>query len=546
MGALDNVKIGFDTPNWFKLKPTAIANAAGTAMCGDKRNDKYCDNSIYHMPASNLYRQSNWYNGSMLLGAHAISMAAGCWNGFAPSFGITGTLGAGCSTTKLVTSTALTAGTAITALWVNQLIRTDIYENYECRVTSVATGLTEEVSIVANGSWLTPVLYLGTPLTFTPSAWDTYEISSWFVYMVGMTTTAATQSKYFWPAQWVFWNAGAIGVTTSTASAGIVLDEKYVPFDRKSGEGFLVGASTYNNGVNKCLLATARTATTITGQALAWDAWVIANEYRNFQIRIVEDTATPTANGQRAIIASHTAGPSAVYTIGAAWAVTPSATAKFVIENPNVILLQNTAQAGMLTYNYNQRTITNGTGTIAANTWSSTYFNATHTAAIAAWAMAIPSWSHQPLTSADGARLTRHSYNYFFRGNSTTLDMFDIAWAINGLWTNGLTYNNPQSFTAGSCCDIDTVTFDGSYAYIIQGATAVMFQFNVAAPSLVPWVQLPLQSWAAVQSQRIYVWAYTPADPVAPATEVQIKDKIGMIYVQGHLTADLFRSDIIA
>lgn len=100
--------------------------------------------------------------------------------------------------------------------------------------------------------------------------------------------------------------------------------------------------------------------------------------------------------------------------------------------------------------------------------------------------------------------------------------------------------------TTGSCCDIDTVTFDGSYAYIVQGATAVMYQFNVAAPSLVPWVQLPLQSGTAAVSQRIYVGAYTPGTPIAPSTEVLLGDKIGMIYVQGHLTADLFRSDIIA
>lgn len=88
--------------------------------------------------------------------------------------------------------------------------------------------------------------------------------------------------------------------------------------------------------------------------------------------------------------------------------------------------------------------------------------------------------------------------------------MFDIAGAINGLWSNAITYNNPQSMTTGSCCDIDTVTFDGSYAYIVAGATAVMYQFNVAAPSLIPWVQLPLQSGTAAVSQRIYIGAYTP------------------------------------
>ena len=59
-----------------------------------------------------------------------------------------------------------------------------------------------------------------------------------------------------------------------------------------------------------------------------------------------------------------------------------------------------------------------------------------------------------------------------------------------------------------------------------------MYQFNIAAPSLVPWVQLPLQSGTAAESKRIYVGAYTPAEPISPATEVLLEDKIGMIYVQ--------------
>ena len=59
---------------------------------------------------------------------------------------------------------------------------------------------------------------------------------------------------------------------------------------------------------------------------------VLANEYRNFQIRIVQDTVNPTAVGQRRNITSHTAGASPVYTVPA-WTVTPSANAIFVIEN---------------------------------------------------------------------------------------------------------------------------------------------------------------------------------------------------------------------
>ena len=81
------------------------------------------------------------------------------------------------------------------------------------------------------------------------------------------------------------------------------------------------------------MLATGSAANTITGQASNGDASVVINKFRNYQIRIVEDTAIPTAVGQRRRISSHTAGPSAVYTVATNWTVTPSATCKFVIEN---------------------------------------------------------------------------------------------------------------------------------------------------------------------------------------------------------------------
>ena len=37
------------------------------------------------------------------------------------------------------------------------------------------------------------------------------------------------------------------------------------------------------------------------------DSLIFANEYRNFQIRVVQDTVNPTSVNQRRIIASHTA-----------------------------------------------------------------------------------------------------------------------------------------------------------------------------------------------------------------------------------------------
>jgi hypothetical protein len=159
--------------------------------------------------------------------------------------------------------------------------------------------------------------------------------------------------------------------------------------------------------------------------------------------------------------------------------------------------------------------------------------------------MAFPSFAHEPLRQVDGVKLSRHSYVWFFRGNSATLDLFDLAGGVDGAWTNAVTYNNPQSMTVGSCGDIDTVTFDGEYAYIVAGATAVMFQFSIVNPSLVPWVQLPLQAGTAADSKRVVCLAYVPAEPISPSTTITQDDKIGMVYVQSHLSANLYRSDII-
>jgi hypothetical protein len=111
------------------------------------------------------------------------------------------------------------------------------------------------------------------------------------------------------------------------------------------------------------LTATAATASVITGQAASGHAAVLANEYRKFQIRILQDTVNPTAVGQRRNIASHTAGSSAVYTASRNWTVTPSSRAVFVIENNgDRILLWYAANTSTFTYN------------ITANAWDTATF----------------------------------------------------------------------------------------------------------------------------------------------------------------------------
>lgn len=556
MGLLDNVRYDVDTPGWRQMRPLAVASAAGTLLCCDKRNDQQCDKSIYQVGSTTtFYKNSVRYPGNVQLTSPALAAAAaGGYAGFVPSFGIYGVLGAGCSTTKIVTSTALALGSGISALALNQLITTDCDYGFKIRIVGYASGKTEERIIVGNTESATPTIYLDGPLTFTPSANDYYEIQSGRVIVVAATTSAAGQTRVYGCTTNVWANGGATGVTTATAASGVVLDELYVPYDRKSGEGFLVGTATYDGDYTadvgtipnqkKCLQATASAAGTLTGQTTGGDDLVLANEYRNFQIRIVEDVATPTAVGQRRIIASHTAGTAGVtapiYTLGSNWSVTPSATAKYVIENPNCILLQSAASASMLTYNFAPTAMNNGTVNLAANTWSATYFNAAHTAAVAAGTMAFPCTFHEPITYADGSRITRHSYVYFFRG-AAVLDRFDIAGAANGAWSDGIAYgcSGVESFGAGGSGDIDGTTWFGEYGYIVVANTNKVLQFCVVGPSLAPWTALPLQSATAVAGNRVCVLSHCPEMDSLP------EEKLGLLYIQSHASTTLFRSDII-
>lgn len=539
-------------PRWLQMENAPAINAAGGIFAADKRNSIWADNGIYWIQSTaNVYRFSGYYNGWHLLNvAHALpAFAAQGDSYFTASFGIYGVLAAGCTTTKLVASTALNQGVAIPTLGLNQLVKTDMQESYMIRVISTATGKIEHRTIISNTASATPTYYLDEPLTFSPSANDTYEILSGSLFTIAITTAAAGQTRYYNTATGAVGNAGSTGITTATASSGVALDEAYTPHDMTTGEGLIKGTATYDAGYSyfptglRCLQASATGASNLTGTASGGDYEIPANSYRNFQIRIVEDTVAPTAVGQRRIIASHTGGAATTpaYTLGSAWSVQPSTSAKYVIENPNLIYFQNTTQAGMLVYNFSPYTVNNGTTSITTLAWSATYANATHGAVIAAGSMAFPSYGISLTLESDKTILAKHSYIYFFRGTTSVVDRFDISGAANGLWADNITYHNPIAMTVGSCGEIDVSTFDGSYAYIIAGATNVMYQFNVTAPSLVPWASLPTQSGTAAASKRIAILTYSCAD----CDLVDQEGKMSMIYAQSHLLAPVFRSDII-
>ena len=467
---------------WVQVAPAPYPHAAGSGAASDLRTD-YSRNPFFYQLVSNtiLSRYNAVTKGWNFIISPALAGTFGAGAGavFAPSQGLTGTVSTGSTTTSITTSTAITA--VAPNMFANRGGSGDF--GFRVRITSVANGTTEERWIIGNTGGTTPTLLLDVALANAPSSGDTYEILGGRVFMLGSGTLAS--------GSWKSWEVASntlatktqtnLAATISTDFSALALDELYVPYDRKPGEGFVVGASTYDTGgiTKNCLLATATAASTITGQASAGDAAVLANEYRNFQIRIVEDTTNKTAVGQRRIIASHTAGPSAVYTVGAAWTVQPSATAKFVIEYPNLIILRSTATTTLYTYNYGTATVNNGTNSIAADAWSTAYFAAAGNAHGAGVTM-FPSFGIEP----DTAKNARHSYVYCFRGgNNTALDLFDIAGGTTGAWTNGIVYDGSgmATPTTGTCGKYAPVDNEGRFGYMnayVASAPSQMYRFD--------------------------------------------------------------------
>ena len=537
MAILDKIKYGIDLPIWRQTSQMP-AHAAGVSLCADKRNRFSAYNAVFQLQSASAlniyYAPSDGYGTVVNPGLSAFG--AGSSAVFVPSLSYVGSIGAGCTTTKIITTT--NNGT-----WAQNGMVPGENIGFKIRIignSAGASGKIEERYVIANTSGTTPTIYLNEALSFTPANGDTYEILSGRVYCLG-TTAGATQFRYYRIGIADMVSAANTTLTIATDSSMIALDESYVPYDNQPGEGMVVGAGTYDTsgtGTSKnCLTATATASGTLTGEASAGDYDVIANEYRNFQIRIVEDTAIPTAVNQRRIIASHTGGSSPVYTLGSNWTVTPSSTAKYVIELPNqIILFTVAAGTSIYTYNPTAYTINNGTNSISTNTWSTSYYGARGTV-VASGCFTIPSWGHRPTKQSDGTRLSRHSYIWSFRGGSTTLDMLDIAGGTTGAWTNGYPYNAQiTSFTTGSGADYAPVDQGGRWGYIVQGATNLMFRFDVKNIAMYPWTALPLQSGTAAVGNRV---------AVTPYIDSTASNKVSIVFVQSHLSKNMYRSEVI-
>lgn len=496
-----------DRPMWVQVAPAPNAHAAASCLTSDSRSDVSRNPFAYQLTSNTVLNRFNIVTKAwnfVQSPALAGTFGAGAAIGFAPSLGLVGTIAAGATTTSVTLSTALP-----TAVGVNMLANRGGSGDFgfKLRIIDTTAGKTEERFITGNSSGTTPTIQVGTAFSFTPATGARYEILAGRVFMLGAGTTASN----IWRSFEVASNTLSSGLSTTglpatigTDSAIIVLDEQFGPFDMKPGEGMILGDATIDS--RKAITATAAAAGTITGRASGADAVVAVNEFRNFQIRIVEDTVTPGAVGQRRIIASHTAGPSPVYTLGSNWTVTPSSSAKFVIELPNLLLLRSSATTTVYAYNYGDGAVNNGTNSIASAAWSTTYFGVAP-AANAAGGVWCPSWAIQP----DTARNARQSFCYFFRGGAATLDVLDIAGSITGTWTGAITYDGSTSITTGTSAAYGAADSEGRMSYLnVYTASAVnqMFRFDAQNRVLSPYTPTDfIQTGTASLGNRMACYA---------------------------------------
>ena len=515
---------------WAQVAPSPNAAAIATSMCADMRSDVSRNPFVYNLISNAILNRFNIVTKAWQLAVNpglGGTFGAGSTSVFAPSFAAVGVIAAGATTSSVTLSTALPA-----AVGINMLANRGGSGDYgfKLRITDTTAGKTEERFIVANTGGTTPVIRLDNPFTFTPATGARYEILSGRVMMLGAGAIAATSWRSFEVATNTLASLGNTNLpaTIGTDSSAIALDEQYTPYDCEPGEGMVKGAFVYDDNVveRKALAATASGASTLTGQATLGDAVVAANEYRNFQIRIVQDLVNPTAVGQRRIIASHTAGPSAVYTLGTAWAVQPSSSAKFVIEQPNLILLRSTATATVYTYNYTDATINNGTNSIAANAWSITYFGVAPSSA-AVGGLWVQSFGIQP----DPARNARQSVQYFFRGGATTtLDTLDIAGSITGTWAGAVVYDGATAVGTGTTGCYAPYGQEGRFFYMnIYVASAVNQMFRFDSENRVLSAHTPtdfLQSGTAALGGRMAAYA-----------AIDGTDKYDVVLLQSHLSS---------
>jgi hypothetical protein len=482
-------KPGLDIPQWRYEGNIINSLTAGGTIVSDDRNDATSNPYLYSLASASALSKFNPITSEWLpLSSPGLAgtFSSGATAIFHAGQNNTGILASGNTATKIVLSTALVSSVA-----PNQLANRGDSFGYRVRVISPSAGKTEERTIIGNTPGTTPTILLDSALSFAPSAGDTYEILAGRVFLLSSGTVAAGVWKYYDIATNSYsgnLSTTNLPATIGTSSSGIALAETYVPYNRNPGEGFVSGGAT-SDGKN-CIQATAATSTTITGSGMPSD--LQANEYSNFQVRVIADPVTPTSVGQRRKITSHTAGATGVFTVSA-FTVTPSSSAIFVVENNNDQIILRTS-ATTTTYTY----------TCSANAWDTTSYgaapanNGTNCYLMQSFGIA-----------RDVLNVCRNSYCYFFRGGgSSSIDYLDIATAT---WTGSITYGNQSgnlTFNTGSAYGYMGATEKGRFIHINQNASNHMYEFDIQNRVMNTGTYQPYPQSTATDGNRLAAWTY--------------------------------------
>lgn len=510
-----------DLPEWevlgnaYRADGLAVTAGAGACLIDDKRLSSLTKApNIWLLNATTQFLQYNKRtNGWLQLASPALAGTFGTGAGgvFAPSQGPRGTIAAGATTTSFTLSAVLPNSATVQANQLKGLTVRVIGNN------AAGSGKTEEKIILGNTAGTTPTINLESALSFTPGTGAAYEILSGRAFLMSAGVLAANIFKYFDVATTAY-NTSAIATTNMPATIGtdsilLSLDELHTPITGYNGA--VINGET--GGYFGSLTATASTATTLTGQAASGDATVAANEFRNFQIRIIEDTGTPTAVGQRRRITSHTAGASPVYTVPA-WTVTPSATAKYYIENNNDIIMWSSANTS--TYRFDP----------VALAWDTT----TYAARPAATSNGLTAW-HPFNRSYDANKRVNYGTIFAPRGGGTNIiDMLDITAATTGTWTGDIAYDNKglTLFNTGGCSAYEGVSNKTIIRPIgTANIGSLMYSFDNDTISLRSYYQAPYLNSTAVNGEKLSTGMFFDGT-----------DKKGFVYFMPDSQAVLLRS----
>jgi hypothetical protein len=481
-------------------------NAAGTGLFGDHRNNEdRCPYLFEFINATTVNRYNIKNDGWTSIQSPALTgtFGAGANGVFMPHRGPRGTVSAATTTSLTMATLESIGGTALsvsTNQWADggqgtTVLTGTAYPGYKIRIYDTTVGKTQECFITANSSGTTPVVYFSPALTWSPTAATThYEILSGRLYLISAGTTAAGVWKCYdistdtWSGNLSTTNLpGTLGANDSSL---VCLDECYVPSNMLPSQGI------FGN-----ITATGSSSSTLTGSTnTSLDGGILANEFRNFQIRIIQDTVTPGSVGQRNRIASHTAGPSPVYTMSTSWTTQPSSSAVFVIEYPNDIIYSGSSQTTTYTY-FSDAAPGLNSGAATADSWSSTMYGARGTACGAGTEMVCPFGVSNAISTGyttldlygspnDPGKNFRYSYLFSFRGGTTnTVDYLDIAGAAAGAWTNATTVDIPFTslFTTQTSVAYDGISNNGVHCYINYNGGQQWYRFNIYTRKLHEW-----------------------------------------------------------